>query len=101
MLVESIFVNVFIIGDIGNLNNQLDAPYGIPRDWNIGALYTVDCNNQCMMPYRTGASSGIIVAGGNGAGLNNTQLDYSFALYFDSLSNSLSISNLLRNNIVQ
>jgi hypothetical protein len=48
-----------------------------------------------------GASSGTVVAGGNGQGFNNMQLNYPIGLYLDSSSNSLVIANAGANNIVR
>jgi DNA-binding beta-propeller fold protein YncE len=83
------------------LNNQFSTPYGIARDESTGTLYIVDSNNYRVMSYASGATSGIQVAGGTGAGFNNTQLNTPFGLYFDSLSNSLIISNINGHNVVR
>lgn len=48
-----------------------------------------------------GPLSGTVVAGGNGAGGNTSQLFHPVAFRFDSLSNSLVISNDGRSNIVR
>jgi hypothetical protein len=53
------------------------------------------------MCYPTGALSGTVVAGNNGIGYNNTQLNFPIGLYFDSSSNSLVIANAGANNIVR
>jgi hypothetical protein len=42
-----------------------------------------------------------VVAGGNGQGTNNTQLDSPAGIYFDSSSNSLVIVNSGANNVVR
>jgi hypothetical protein len=54
-----------------------------------------------VLSYASGASSGVIVAGGNGPGWNSNQLYYPFGLYFDSVSSSLVISQSNGNNIVR
>ena len=91
----------YFLGSSGSSNNQLDAPYGIARDSNTSTLYIADSTNQRVMSYAYGASAGTIAAGGNGLGLNNNQLYFPFGLYFDSITNSLVISQLLGNNIIQ
>ena len=53
------------------------------------------------MSYASGASSGTVVLGGNGAGTNNTQLSSPTGIYFDSLSNCLLIANFGAHNIVR
>jgi DNA-binding beta-propeller fold protein YncE len=53
------------------------------------------------MSYLSGLSSGNIVAGGNGYGMNQTQLYYPVGLYLDSLSNSLIIANHYTNSILR
>ncbi|CAF1549069.1 unnamed protein product, partial [Rotaria sordida] len=53
------------------------------------------------MRYLFDASSGTVIAGGNGRGLTNTQLNFPVGLYFDSSSNSLFIANSVSHNIVR
>jgi sugar lactone lactonase YvrE len=90
-----------LLGTCGTANNQLNYPYGMTRDSSSGTLYIADTNNNRVMRYLTGASSGTVVAGGNGPGTGNTQLNFPIALYIDSSSNSLLIANTGANNIVR
>ena len=53
------------------------------------------------MAYSAGASSGTLIAGGNGLGLNNTQFNNASTIYFDAPSNSLIIANRYAHNIVR
>ena len=53
------------------------------------------------MSYTSGASSGTVFAGGNGAGTNSTQLSSPTGLYFESSTNSLLIANFGAHNIVR
>lgn len=53
------------------------------------------------MSYSKGALFGEIIVGGHGSGTNNTQLNTPIGLYFDSLSNSLIISNPVAHNVVR
>jgi DNA-binding beta-propeller fold protein YncE len=53
------------------------------------------------MCYTDGAKFGIVVAGGNEAGIGDTQLYSPRGLHFDSASNSLFIANAGAHNVVQ
>ncbi|CAF3767586.1 unnamed protein product [Rotaria sp. Silwood1] len=88
-------------GFSGSANNLLNRPYGVVRDPNSGTIYIADYSNHRVVSYVTGASSGTIVAGGNGPGTNNTQLRNPAGLYFDSSTNSLVIANYGAHNIVR
>lgn len=90
-----------LIGAAGYLNNQLNQPHDIAYDSSTGILYISEYNNHRVMKYLPGASSGSVVAGGNGPGYNNTQLLNPVGLYFDSSSNSLFIANYGAHNIVR
>ncbi|CAF3725747.1 unnamed protein product, partial [Rotaria sp. Silwood1] len=85
----------------GSAANELYDPYGIARDASSGTLYISDYSNHRVMQYLSGASSGTVIAGGNGPGTGSTQLNGPFGIYFDSVSNSLVIANRGANNIVR
>ena len=53
------------------------------------------------MQYNIGNSSGVVVAGGHGFGMNRTQLCYPVNVYLDSPSSSLFIVNYFCNTIVR
>jgi hypothetical protein len=53
------------------------------------------------MSYSSGATAGIVVAGGNNQGSLNNQLNYPSGIYFDAPSNSLYIANSNSHNIVR
>jgi hypothetical protein len=53
------------------------------------------------MSYTSNSTVGTLVAGGNGAGMNDTQLNNPRGLYFDSSTNSLLIANSGANNVVR
>lgn len=53
-----------------------------------------------MLKYERGASSGTVVAGGNGIGLSTSQLWSPFGLYLDVLSNSLLVSDYGAHRVV-
>jgi sugar lactone lactonase YvrE len=88
------------IGTAGSLNNQLNSPYDITHDEISITFYVADSRNHRIMAYAFGATSEVLVAGGNGPGFNNTQLNSPSGVYFDSPSNSLIIANRYANNIV-
>ncbi|CAF3967119.1 unnamed protein product [Adineta steineri] len=90
-----------ITGSGGSGLNQFAGPYGIAMDPNSNAIYISDFNNHRIMKYFPGNLSGIIIAGENGLGINNTQLNYPNGLLFDSSTNSLIISNYGANNTVR
>ena len=53
------------------------------------------------MVYAKNATSGIVAIGGQGAGLNRTQLYNPVGIYLDYVSNSLLIANYGANNVVR
>lgn len=57
--------------------------------------------NHRIIQYAKNASSGTVVAGNNGLGNSNTQLNAPKGIYFDSPSNSLYIVNTGSHNIVR
>lgn len=65
-------------------------PQGLTRDSNADIIYVADYLNQRIMSYRAGISLGTLVADGNGAGINNTQLRGPVAVHFDSWSKSFN-----------
>jgi sugar lactone lactonase YvrE len=93
-------INVFT-GTPGNSTSQLYYPYGIAHDWSSSILYIADQYNNRIMKYLFNASSGSVVAGGNGQGTSTTQLYLPVSVYFDSSSNSLFIANFGANNVVR
>jgi sugar lactone lactonase YvrE len=93
-------IHVFT-GSAGALNNELNHPYSIILDRNSNTLYISDFFNHRVMSYAAGATSGIVVAGGNGEGMHRTQLYFPRGLYFDSTSNSLFITSHRGHNVVR
>ncbi len=87
-------------GSNGNATNQLNAPIGVAVDPATGTLYVADSGNHRVLSFLGNASSGTLVAGGNGKGTGNTQLSIPSGIYFNSSSNSLLIANYGANNIV-
>ncbi|CAF1318462.1 unnamed protein product [Adineta steineri] len=90
-----------ITGVSGSTNNTFYGPCGIARDSSTGTLYIADTFNHRIMQYHLNATSGTVVAGGNGVGSGITQLTYPYGFFFDSSSSSLFIANYQTNNIVR
>jgi hypothetical protein len=98
---KHLYNSLFFLGTAGSLDNLLNQPHDIAHDWSTGILYISEYDNHRVMQYLPGASSGTVVAGGNGAGYGNTQLMNPVGLYFDSSTNSLFIANFGAYNIVR
>lgn len=88
-------------GTAGSANNQLSSPIGLAPDGSSGTLYISDAGNHRIMQYLSGASSGTVIAGGNGAGTGTTQLNNPRGVYFESSTNSVLIANNRAHNIVR
>ena len=79
----------FYSGTAGSANNQFNGPSDIVRIPSSGTLYIADTFNHRIMEYMFNASSGTVVAGGNGAGNNITQLNLPFCFAFRFLVEQL------------
>ena len=88
-------------GTAGSANNQFNSPSGLVRISASGTLYIADTFNHRIMQYLSGALSGSIVAGGNGAGSGSTQLNLPYSFAFDSSSNSFLIANYGSHSVVR
>ncbi|CAF1429254.1 unnamed protein product [Rotaria magnacalcarata] len=88
-------------GVSGSANNQFYMPSDLTRIASSNTLYIADTFNNRIMQYLSGASSGTVVAGGNGAGNANTQLNLPFSFAFDSSSNSFIIANYNAHSVVR
>lgn len=85
----------------GGAYNRLSVPYGLALHPISGVLYICDYWNNRIMSYPLGARNGTLILGGQGQGINRTQLYTPIGLYFDEYSNSLVIANFRANNIVR
>jgi sugar lactone lactonase YvrE len=90
-----------ISGSSGSANNQFYNPSGLVRISSSGTLYIADTFNHRVMRYLSGASSGTVVAGGNGLGSSSSQLNYPYSFAFDSSSSSFLIANYGSHNVVR
>ncbi|CAF3784852.1 unnamed protein product [Adineta steineri] len=88
-------------GTAGSGNNQLNRPNAIELVESTGTLYISDMSNYRIIQYLSNASSGTVVAGGNGEGLGITQLYSPFGFTFDSSTNSLVIADYYANHVVR
>lgn len=81
--------------------NQFNVPYGIAPNPSSSATYIADFNNHRILNYLSGASTGTILAGGQGFGTNRSQLARPAGLHFDRDTNSLVIANYGGSNILR
>ena len=88
-------------GNPGNANNQFNKPSGLVRIPSTGTLYIADKLNHRIMQYLANASSGTVVAGGNGGGTGSTQLSEPDAFAFDSSTNSFFIASHINHHVVR
>ncbi|CAF1287686.1 unnamed protein product [Rotaria sordida] len=86
-----------LTGSGSNSSIVLNGPSGIVRDPNSNILYIACVYNHEIVSY----PSGNIVAGGNGQGINRTQLKSPIGLVYDSFSNSFIIGNYGAHNIIR
>lgn len=85
----------------GSSNNLLNQPHSVAYDWSSSILYVAEYANHRVMKYLSGSSIGTVVAGGNGQGNSNTQLNNPVGMYLDVSSNSLFIANFGGHNVVR
>ena len=100
-LVERIFVSRSVVGSPGSTTTQLASPSGLVRNATTGDLYIADTSNHRIVYWLSGATSGTVVAGGNGAGTGSTQLFSPYSLAFDAVTNSLIIVNYSAHTVVR
>ena len=79
----------------------LNSPRGIIRHPTSDGIFVADYYNNRTLYYQDGVLNGTVVAGGNGGGVKNNQLNYPMGMHFDIESNSLLITNSITNNVVK
>ena len=84
----------------GNGVNQLWNPWGLYID-DDQTIYIADQSNHRIVEWKSGATSGRIVAGENGQGSRNDQLSYPLCVIVDKGNDSLIISDRGNNRIVR
>jgi acetone carboxylase gamma subunit len=70
--------------------NQLSYPVGLYVE-DDQTLYIADAGTERIVKWKCGATSGCVVAGGNGRGNGNDQLNYSRDVIVDKRADSLII----------
>ncbi|CAF1588360.1 unnamed protein product [Adineta steineri] len=88
-------------GSYGSANNEFENPSMIEYVSSTNILYIADTMNHRIMKYLLNASSGTVVAGGNGQGLSNTQLSKPYGMALDLSTNSLIICNYAAHTVVR
>ena len=86
-----------ITGSYGSMLNQLTNPRYFTFDSTETYFYVADTDNHRIMRYSTNSTSGTngtLVAGGNGAGNGNDQVNAAWSVYYlSSVNNSIYITN--------
>ena len=77
----------------GDRLNQLYYPHGISFDDQNKTIYIADCDNHRIVEWTSNATNGRIVAGGNGKGNQNNQLNQPTDVIIDRENNSLIIAD--------
>ncbi|CAF4151212.1 unnamed protein product [Rotaria sp. Silwood2] len=85
----------------GNRLNQLNSPQGICVDNEDQGIYIADWFNHRIMKWKFDATSGEIVAGGNGAGNRMDQLNNPLDVIIDKETDSLIICDSGNQRVVQ
>jgi tripartite motif-containing protein 71 len=96
-----ISIGYMFLGSSGSSLSQLNTPHGLALDSSRSTLYISDTGNNRIISYPFGAVAGIVVAGANGQGSLNNQLNVPVGLYLDVSSNSFYIANSNAHNIVR
>nr|ACD54700.1 NHL repeat containing protein [Adineta vaga] len=76
-----------VLATRGNGTNQVQAPQSLFMINGSDILYIADTSNHRVLKWDVGATSGTIVAGGQGPGYNSTQLNRPTAVYIDKYEN--------------
>ncbi|CAF5057695.1 unnamed protein product, partial [Rotaria sp. Silwood1] len=84
----------------GSETNQLYGPFGLYVD-DDQTIYVADQGNHRIMEWKSGATNGKVVAGGNGQGNGAHQLNYPSDVIIDKESDSLIISDCVNRRVVR
>jgi tripartite motif-containing protein 71 len=86
----------------GSNSNQLNTPGGLYLDELLSHLYIANSNNNRIQRITLGGSTNAItLAGGNGAGLNNDQLNYPAGVYFSKNTDAIYIADKYNNRVTR
>jgi len=81
----------------GPAANQVDFPGGVFVDGNRN-IYVSDYDNALVEKWEPGATSGVIIAGGNGIGYTDSQLNYPKGIFVDD-SGNLYVADYAANRV--
>ncbi|CAF1192952.1 unnamed protein product [Adineta ricciae] len=84
-------------GVVGDAFDQLNSPTGVYAD-EQETVYIADTNNHRVMRWLKGATSGTLIAGGNGEGSSSDQLNYPSDVFLDREGN-LYVTDTLNNRV--
>ena len=76
-------------------------PSDVSLDPRTNEFYVCDSLNHRIMRFSMNVPIGTVVAGGNGQGTGNTQLNYPNRAFFDIYSDSIFITNTASHNVIQ
>lgn len=85
----------------GDELNQLDLPHGIHVDDDDQIIYIADWGNHRIVKWYYNATADEIVAGGNGKGYGNNQLNWPKDVIIDQRNDSLIIADSENQRVVQ
>ena len=87
---------------IGNSDDEMNFGYPCRFDSdNEGTVFVVDGDNNCVIARKSGATTNVLVAGGNGKGEQANQLNSPTAIVVDKKTQSLIISDHDNRRIVR
>jgi sugar lactone lactonase YvrE len=81
--------------------NQLKTPWGLYVDNEHQTIYIADSGNHRILEWKYGATSGLVVAGGNGQGNQSNQLRNPRHVIVDKETDSLIISDTENSRVMQ
>ncbi len=87
--------------EYGDEINQFHKPWGLFVDDDDETVYVVDRYNHRIVEWKWGATSGQVVAGGNGSGSGAHQLSYPLDVIVDKERDSLIICDYLNQRLVR
>lgn len=70
-------------GNAGSGLSQLNGPRAVVVD-EFGNMYISDSGNNRVLRWAASSSFGVVIAGGNGAGLQPNQFNFNYGISFDS-----------------
>ncbi|CAF1366069.1 unnamed protein product [Adineta steineri] len=90
-----------VISSVGNGLNQLSNPYGVYVDHDDQTIYVAEYANHRIVEWKKGAKNGQVVAGGNGPGNQNNQLNRPRNVIVDKKNDCFIISDYGNKRVVR